>query len=118
MIVLQTQIKNAINNKLAEVSVGSFGSTVNEPSDKILYRTTKNLQYVMKFIIRSRILFAELNDDRDRDKFERSLEDLLTSFINLLSCPTNLLLSQGALLKYLQIIFSDLMQVYDPIKLR
>lgn len=28
----------------------------------------------MKFIIRSRILFAKLNDDRDRDIFEASLE--------------------------------------------
>lgn len=28
----------------------------------------------MKFVIRSRILFAKLNDDRDQDMFERSLE--------------------------------------------
>lgn len=28
----------------------------------------------MKFIIRSRILFAKLNDDRDQDMFEASLE--------------------------------------------
>lgn len=34
----------------------------------------KNLQYIMKFVIRSRILFAKLNDDRDQDMFEASLE--------------------------------------------
>lgn len=39
-----------------------------------LFKTTKNLQYIMKFIIRSRILFAKLNDDRDQDMFEASLE--------------------------------------------
>lgn len=118
MNVVQTHIRNAINNKVSEVRVESFGSTFNESADKVLYKTTKNLQYIMKFIIRSRILFAELNDDRDRDMFESGLENLLSSFISLLSCPRDLLLSQGALLKYLHIIFSDLMQVYDPIKLR
>lgn len=118
MNVVQLQIRNAINNKLTEIRVESFGSVVNESPDKVLYRTTKNLQYIMKFIIRSRILFSELNDDRDRDMFETCLEDLLMSFINLLACPKDLLLSQGALLKYLHIIFSDLTQVYDPIKLR
>lgn len=39
-----------------------------------MYKTTKNLQYIIKFIIRSRILFAKLNDDRDRALFEASLE--------------------------------------------
>lgn len=69
----------------------------------------------MKFVIRSRILFSKMNDDKDR--FESTLEDLLKSFINLLACPNNLLKSQGAMLKYVHIIVSDLMQVYDPIKL-
>lgn len=58
--VLQTHIRNAINNKT--------------PENELLYKTTKNLQYIMKFIIRSRILFAKLNDDRDQDMFEASLE--------------------------------------------
>lgn len=102
----------------------------------------------MKFVIRSRILFAKLNDDRDQDMFEASLEgnfiekkqhqtidafyvssifmmifqkfrlDLLQSFIKLTACPNDLLRSQGAMLKYLHIISSDLTQVYDPVKLR
>lgn len=58
--VLQTHIRNAINNKT--------------PENELLYKTTKNLQYIMKFVIRSRILFAKLNDDRDQDMFEASLE--------------------------------------------
>lgn len=132
----------------------------------------------MKFVIRSRILFAKLNDDRDQDMFEASLEgncplaykrneniktkihshaiqkqmlsfksssaqlpiifvysvfiffssvifrvivdsvDLLQSFIKLTACPNDLLRSQGAMLKYLHIISSDLTQVYDAVKLR
>lgn len=72
----------------------------------------------MKFIIRSRILFAEMNDDKDRILFESSLEDLLTSFVNLISCSNDLLRSQGAMLKYIHVIASDLIQVYDKMKLR
>lgn len=96
----------------------AFGLADEKSSEKMLYKTTKNLQYIVKFIIRSRILFANLNDDRDRQLFENNLEDLLMSFIKLIACPNDLLRSQGALLKYLHIICSDLMQVYDPIKLR
>lgn len=98
----------------------TFGGGAHEilSSEKLLYKTTKNLQYIIKFVIRSRILFAKLNDDRDRDLFEASLEDLLSSFIKLIACPNDLLRSQGAMLKYLHIICSDLMQVFDPLKLR
>lgn len=46
------------------------------------------------------------------------LLDLLQSFIKLSACPNDLLRSQGAMLKYLHIISSDLTQVYDAVKLR
>lgn len=60
----------------------SFGSASENSSEKLLYKTTKNLQYIMKFIIRSRILFAKMNDDRDQAMFEASLEGLCANF-----CP-------------------------------
>lgn len=72
--VLQTQIKNAINNKIPESDLESFGGGSEKSSEKLLYKTTKNLQYIIKFIIRSRILFATMNDNRDRDLFDSSLE--------------------------------------------
>uniref|UniRef100_A0A1Q3FGS7 Putative signaling protein n=1 Tax=Culex tarsalis TaxID=7177 RepID=A0A1Q3FGS7_CULTA len=121
--VVQTHIKNAINNVVSSSGTGPAsgsysGSTyaINE-NDETLFRTTKYLQYIMKFIIRSRILFADLNQDKDRELFETMLEDLLESFIELIKYQNDLLKSQGALLKYLHIIASDLMQVYDPVKL-
>lgn len=127
--VVQTQINKSICIPETDVE---------KSSEKLLYRTTRSLQYIMKFIIRSRILFANLNDDKDRVLFESSLEgitllifgliflklkllfyftDLLASFIKLVACPNDMLRSQGALLKYIHIIVSDLMQVYDPIRL-
>lgn len=112
--VLQTHIKNAINNKPPDAEVDCCTNS----NDDLLYKTTKNLQYIMKFIIRSRILFAGMNDDKDRVLFESSLEDLLSSFVSLISCSNDLLRSQGAMLKYIHVIASDLIQVYDKIKLR
>ncbi|XP_058812929.1 dedicator of cytokinesis protein 1 isoform X3 [Topomyia yanbarensis] len=114
--VVQTHIKNAINNVSCERSSSLSIYAVNE-NDETLFRTTKYLQYIMKFIIRSRILFADLNQGKDRELFETMLEDLLESFTELIKYQNDLLKSQGALLKYLHIIASDLMQVYDPIKL-
>ncbi|XP_021694043.1 dedicator of cytokinesis protein 1 isoform X3 [Aedes aegypti] len=114
--VVQTHIKNAINNVSSDRSSSISIYAVNE-NDETLYRTTKYLQYIMKFIIRSRILFADLNQGKDRELFETMLEDLLESFTELIKYQNDLLKSQGALLKYLHIIASDLMQVYDPIKL-
>lgn len=113
--VLQTHIKNAINNKPSDADVAD---TCTNSNDDLLYKTTKNLQYIMKFIIRSRILFAGMNDDKDRVLFESSLEDLLSSFVNLISCSNDLLRSQGAMLKYIHVIASDLIQVYDKMRLR
>lgn len=114
--MVQTHIKNAINNVSSDRSSSISIYAVNE-NDETLYRTTKYLQYIMKFIIRSRILFADLNQGKDRELFETMLEDLLESFTELIKYQNDLLKSQGALLKYLHIIASDLMQVYDPIKL-
>lgn len=72
----------------------------------------------MKFIIRSRILYSNMFEDRDRFAFETRLEELLSLFVQLIAMPNELLRSQGAILKYLHVIASDLMEVYDPFKLR
>jgi hypothetical protein len=84
-----------------------------------LFMTIKNLQYIMKFIIRSRTLFANLrNQDEGKFAFETKLEDLMGLFVQLIQMPSPLLKSQGAMLKYLHVIASDLVEVYDPLKLR
>lgn len=116
--VLERHFLNAFNNVDTDSDPTILHDKNDKPSEKKLYKTIKNLQYIMKFIIRSRILFANLNDDRDKFMFETRLEDLLGLFIQLISMQNDLLRSQGAILKYLHVIASDLMQVYDPLKLR
>lgn len=71
----------------------------------------------MKFIIRSRILFANLNGDKDRTFFEQSLDDLLRSFKLLVASQNYLLKSQGSILKNLHLVAVDLLEIYDAPKL-
>lgn len=117
MNVLERHLMQALNIVDSE-SENSHVNDGENPSEKRLYKTIKNLQYVMKFIIRSRILFANLYEEKDKLMFETRLEDLLTLFVQLISTPNDLLRSQGAILKYLHVIAADLMQVYDPLRLR
>lgn len=90
----------------------------NQEHEKKLYKTIKNLQYIMKFMIRSRILYAKLNQDQGSFSFETRLEDLLGLFVQLIQIKNSLLTSQAAIFKYLHVIASDLLEVYDPLKLR
>lgn len=88
------------------------------PSERKLYKTIKNLQYIMKFIIRSRQLYAEINKDDGKFRFETRLEELMGLFVQLISMQIPLLRSQGAIFKCLHVIASDLVEIYDPLKLR
>lgn len=86
--------------------------------ERKLFKTIKNLQYIMKFMIRSRRLYAELNRNEGSFFFETRLEELLGLFVQLIQMKNSLLRSQGAIFKYLHVIASDLLEVYDPLKLR
>lgn len=115
--VLERHFLNAFNSIEKEPNL--LMVTENDrPSEGRLYKTIRNLQYIMKFIIRSRILYAKMFENRDKFSFETRLEELLGLFVQLIAMPSPLLRSQGAILKYLHVIASDLMEVYDPLKLR
>lgn len=87
------------------------------PNDGELYRPVRNLQYIVKFIIRSRILHANLEANRDHKEFEATLKGLLDTFVALTSSEKEMLRSQGTIVKFLHVITTDLMQVYSPVKL-
>ncbi|KAL9893363.1 dedicator of cytokinesis protein myoblast city isoform 3-T4 [Glossina fuscipes fuscipes] len=112
--VLQKNIKDAIEPQ----EKSADGIEIDERIEvKRLYKTTRYLHYVMKFIIRSRILFSAINGNDDYEDFANKLQELLEMFIQMIACPTDLLKSEGALLKNLHIIATDLMQVFDPVRL-
>ncbi|XP_020283330.1 dedicator of cytokinesis protein 1 isoform X3 [Pseudomyrmex gracilis] len=78
----------------------------------LLLKTMKSLQYCMRFIVESRLLFTELN--QDEEEFSQTLTDLLQSIVNLMSHETDgTLLVQGACLKYLPTTIPHLLRVYS-----
>ncbi|XP_070151186.1 dedicator of cytokinesis protein 1 isoform X5 [Polyergus mexicanus] len=78
----------------------------------LLLKTMKSLQYCMRFIVESRLLFTELN--QDEEEFSQTLTDLLRSIVNLMSHETDgTLLVQGACLKYLPTTIPHLLRVYS-----
>ncbi|XP_078717845.1 dedicator of cytokinesis protein 1-like isoform X3 [Lampetra fluviatilis] len=78
-----------------------------------LLRAMKSLEYVFKFIVRSRILFVQLYEDKDREEFEDSLRELFKSINNMMrNTQDSTLLVQGAAMKYLPLIVRDVRGVF------
>lgn len=107
MVVLKGHIDNACKG------------SVDNNKENILYKAMKSLQYILRFIVRSRVLFSELYEGKDKYEFEHSFKDLLNSIVKMM-CFTNdcTLIVQGACLKYLPSTITDILQVFDAKKLR
>nr|XP_018917246.1 PREDICTED: dedicator of cytokinesis protein 1 isoform X2 [Bemisia tabaci] len=84
-------------------------------SDKnLLLKTMKSIQYVMKFIIRSRILFSNLNAGKGQQQFEISLKQLLDSLVEIMRLNTDsVLLVQAACLKFLPSTIPDVLTAFS-----
>ncbi|KAH0557836.1 dedicator of cytokinesis protein 2 isoform X1 [Cotesia glomerata] len=78
----------------------------------VLLKTMKSLQYCMRFIVKSRLLFSEF--DENQQEFSQTLTDFLNSFVNLMSNEAGEILTvQGACLKYIPSTIPHLLQVYS-----
>lgn len=79
----------------------------------------KSLQYIIRFIVRSRVLFSELYDGKDKYEFEHNFRELLNSIVKMMCFTSDCtLIVQGACLKFLPNTISDILQVFDSKKLR
>nr|CAD7428799.1 unnamed protein product [Timema monikensis] len=80
----------------------------------ILLKTMKSLQYCMRFVVRSRLLFSELNEGKGQEQFEVQLKQLIQSITGMMCYDTDsTLLVQGACLKYLPSTIPDILSVFN-----
>ncbi|GFO14588.1 dedicator of cytokinesis protein 1 [Plakobranchus ocellatus] len=87
-------------------------------SEAPLLKAIKSLEYIFKFIIKSRCLFSMLNEGRGKQQFEISLKQLMVAINNMMVYKSdNTLLVQGAALKYVPLVIGDVMTVFDPVEL-
>lgn len=103
-------IKNLVDNAI---------SIVSDTKDNILFKAMKSLQYVMRFVARSRLLYIELYPQEIEDEFTDDLNNFLNSIVTMM-CQTSdaLLREQGACLKYLPSTIVDVLRVFDAKQLR
>ncbi|XP_023708307.1 dedicator of cytokinesis protein 1 isoform X4 [Cryptotermes secundus] len=84
----------------------------------LMLKTMKSLQYCIRFIVRSRQLFSELNEGKDQQQFELSLKQLLQSITGMMCYNTdNTLTVQGTCLKFLPFTIPDILTVFSATEL-
>ena len=84
-----------------------------------LLRVMKALQYLIRFVVRSRQLYAGLHGDEGDQDFDSLLMTLLSGMADFMkSLDGPVLLAQGACLKYVPCAISDLLLVFDDQQLR
>ncbi|KAF8795296.1 Dedicator of cytokinesis protein 1 like protein [Argiope bruennichi] len=105
-------------NKLIVVLKYYVDNALQKENQETLLRTMKSIEYIFKFIVRSRQLFAALNEDKGRESFEISMNQLLHSITSMMLYDTDsTLLVQGACLKYFPFTIPDILSVFDGLEL-
>ncbi|CAL4096668.1 unnamed protein product, partial [Meganyctiphanes norvegica] len=82
-----------------------------------IVRCFKSLEYIFKFIIQSRLLFARATGGQNEDSFRDDINGLFDSFTKLLGeCLDNIQTSQVTLLENIQGGCDQLIRALDPAK--
>ncbi|KAF6108312.1 dedicator of cytokinesis 1 [Phyllostomus discolor] len=118
--VLETYIKKHFSatlayTKLTKVLRNYVDSAEKPGVGEQLYKAMKALEYVFKFIVRSRVLFNQLYENKGEADFRESLLQLFRSISTMMSSLSDQTVRvKGAALKYLPTIVNDVKLVFDP----
>nr|XP_033796805.1 dedicator of cytokinesis protein 1 isoform X1 [Geotrypetes seraphini] len=118
--VLETYIKKHFSATLAYTKLTKVLRNYVDSSEKPgvtdqIFKAMKALEYIFKFIVRSRILFNQLYENKGEEDFMESLLQLFKSINNMTSSVSEqTVIVKGAALKYLPTIVNDVKLVFDP----
>uniref|UniRef100_A0A8D8XE50 Dedicator of cytokinesis protein 1 n=1 Tax=Cacopsylla melanoneura TaxID=428564 RepID=A0A8D8XE50_9HEMI len=123
--LVYTKLISILSRHIAEGSTCNLAGKSKKGSPYSLKDTLLNsmkcIKYLMKIIIQSRHLFANLDNGAGEADFRNQIRELLFGIGKLISTAstqsTEILIVQGACLKYLPGIFPELLQVFDPLTL-
>ncbi|XP_015202316.1 dedicator of cytokinesis protein 1 isoform X1 [Lepisosteus oculatus] len=116
--VLETYIRKHFSATLAYTKLTTVLKDYVDKAEKSteqLFKAMKALEYIFKFIVRSRVLFNQLYENKGETDFMESLRSLFTSFNDMMSSNSeNTVMVKGAALKYVPTIVNDVKLVFDP----
>ncbi|XP_038840505.1 dedicator of cytokinesis protein 1-like, partial [Salvelinus namaycush] len=120
--VLETYIRKHFSATLAYTKLTKVLKNYVENAERLteqLLKAMKALEYIFKFIVRSRVLFNQLYENKGEADFMESLRNLFTSFNEMMNLNSeNTGMVKGAALKYVPTIVNDVKLVFDPKELR
>ncbi|XP_030629626.1 dedicator of cytokinesis protein 1 [Chanos chanos] len=120
--VLETYIRKHFSATLAYTKLTKVLKNYVDNAEKLtdqLLKAMKALEYIFKFIVRSRVLFNQLYENKGEADFMESLRNLFSSFNAMMNSSAEntsmvKLLLKGAALKYIPTIVNDVKMVFDP----
>uniref|UniRef100_A0A671N0D1 Dedicator of cytokinesis 1 n=1 Tax=Sinocyclocheilus anshuiensis TaxID=1608454 RepID=A0A671N0D1_9TELE len=116
--VLETYIRKHFSATLAYTKLTKVLKNYVENAEKLteqLLKALKALEYIFKFIVRSRVLFNQLYENKGESDFMESLRNLFASFNAMMNSNAEGTGGvKGAALKYVPTIVNDLKLVFDP----
>ncbi|RVE59766.1 hypothetical protein OJAV_G00191790, partial [Oryzias javanicus] len=116
--VLETYIRKHFSATLAYTKLTKVLKNYVDNAEKLteqLLGAMKALEYIFKFIVRSRVLFNQLYENKGEAGFMESLRNLFTSFNDMMNSNSeNTGMVKGAALKYIPTIVNDVKLVFDP----
>ncbi|KAG9346089.1 hypothetical protein JZ751_007907 [Albula glossodonta] len=116
--VLETYIRKHFSATLAYTKLTKVLKNYVDNAEKLtepLFKAMKALEYIFKFIVRSRVLFNQLYENKGEADFMESLRNLFTSFNDMMNSHSeNTSGVKGAALKYVPTIVNDVKVVFDP----
>uniref|UniRef100_A0AAQ4S3L5 Dedicator of cytokinesis 1 n=1 Tax=Gasterosteus aculeatus aculeatus TaxID=481459 RepID=A0AAQ4S3L5_GASAC len=91
--VLETYIRKHFSATLAYTKLTKVLKNYVDNAEKLteqLLKAMKALEYIFKFIVRSRVLFNQLYENKGEADFVESLRDLFTSFNDMMNITTSM----------------------------